>query len=623
MRLLIAEDDLTVRRLVTESLEQLGVTVTAAGTAAAALNELQHATFDVAIFDKNLPDGSGLDLLRAVRELGSPTHVIFLTGAGSETDRVEALELGADDYVVKPFFVRELTARVLAVRRRQDVAKETTLQYGPIAIDLDARQVTVNDAPLLLTAKEFDLLAFMAARPGHAFSRDELLRSVWRSAADWQQAATVTEHMRRLRSKIEEDPHEPRVLQTVRGVGYRFEPPPSDPSDQGSIDSPDASARLRHLVTGVTSEVSDAVIVTDPHLHVRSWNKAAEHLYGWAEDEVLGRHLFDVVPFADESDQLSAAVRTLEEKGRWFGEGQQIARDGSLIAVSASTTLVRDESGELVVVVSVNRPAADPLRIAERPPVGIEEEAAIRSGIDRGEFEVHYQPVVTFDDLRIASVEALVRWNHPVRGLLTPNSFIDAAERTGLIVELGRAVFDKACRQTAEWRSAGFDLQVAVNLSSRQLGDPALFDDITTTLATTGLDPHALWLEVTETALVEDAEQAAALLHRLAALGIRMAIDDFGTGWASLTYLKLFPIHALKIDQTFVDGVTHNPQDAAIARSIISLGDELDLIVVAEGIETEAQQAALQELGCSVGQGFLYGRPTPAAALPMQRARRL
>jgi EAL domain-containing protein (putative c-di-GMP-specific phosphodiesterase class I) len=142
-------------------------------------------------------------------------------------------------------------------------------------------------------------------------------------------------------------------------------------------------------------------------------------------------------------------------------------------------------------------------------------------------------------------------------------------------------------------------------------------------LTASGLDPRALWLEVTETALVEDLDQATDLLERLAALGIGITIDDFGTGWASLTYLKQFPVHALKIDQSFVAGIDHDPQDAAIARSIISLGEELDMIVVAEGIETLAQQSALQTLGCSVGQGFLYGRPLPAAEVPIERANRL
>jgi PAS domain S-box-containing protein len=731
VRLLIVEADEAIRRLVANRLERQNIEVVAAETAAAALAELAHTAFDVAIFDLMLPDGSGIDLLRVLRERGAPTHVIVLSDADSEGDRVHALGLGADDYVAKPFFVRELTARVLAVRRRQVSVTDSRLVYGTVTIDLAARQVTIDDQPIRLTAKEFDLLAFLAARPRHAFSRDELLRSVWQSDADWQQVATVTEHMRRLRTKIEVEPHHPRLLHTVRGVGYRFDPPAAPPADdeaeasvggpaavategsmvvvdglvvsadagavqlmgvagvedllgtdaleqvapqsmtavlarQGSRDAgklpgsqvvairradgtdiyleftsapldwqgrpgilstmratADPSASLRHLVTGVFSEVSDAVIVTDPDFHVRSWNGAAERLYGWAEHEVLGRQMNDVIPMVGAAHDLEVAARSLEEHGRWYGEPEQIARDGSSIAVFASTTLIRDDAGEPLVIVSVNRRATpSPTRAVVVSPE-TQDEAEIRRGLDHDEFVVHYQPVVDLDDLHVIGVEALARWEHPQRGTLTPAFFIDAAERSGVILELGRVMFDAACRQTAAWRRAGCDLEIAINLSTRQLAAPTLYDDVVASLAASDLDPHALWLEVTETALVEDLDLAAELLHRLAALGIRVAIDDFGTGWASLAYLKQFPVHALKIDHLFVDGVDHNPQDAAIARSIISLGHELDMIVIAEGVETAAQQASLQELGCEIGQGYRFGKPTPVDEVPIERARLL
>lgn len=226
MRLLLVEDDPAVRGLVTTRLEREGVTVTAAATVAEATSALHHSEFDVAILDLTLPDGSGLELLHAVRALGAATHVTILSGAGTEVDRVRALDLGADDYVVKPFFVRELTARILAVQRRQESSKVVGLDFGPLQIDVTAREVTLDGILLHLTAMEFDLLACMAERPRHVFSRDDLLRSVWQSAADWQRESTVTEHIRRLRAKIEADPLNPRILRTARGVGYRFDPPP-------------------------------------------------------------------------------------------------------------------------------------------------------------------------------------------------------------------------------------------------------------------------------------------------------------------------------------------------------------------------------------------------------------
>jgi PAS domain S-box-containing protein len=384
----------------------------------------------------------------------------------------------------------------------------------------------------------------------------------------------------------------------------------------------DASALLRQLVTGVASEVSDAVVVTDQNFHVRSWNRGAERIYGWAESEVLGRHILDVLEWEGDDDKLASAWRSLEATDRWRGEGRQITRDGSTVNVWASATLVREENGTPVGVVSVNRPMV-PTVGSRRPEPTTQDIADVRRGIDNDEFEVYYQPIVVLADARIIGVEALIRWHHPDRGLLAPAEFIPTAEHGGLIVELGGFVLGAACQQTAEWRRAGIDMTLAVNLSAKELADPLLADRITETAAATGLDLACLWLEITETALVDDVAEASALLHRLARLGVGISIDDFGTGWASLTYLRTFPVDVLKIDGAFVAGVDQHPNDAAIVRSILSLGAELDLVVVAEGIETVAQQQALQELGCAVGQGFLFGCPCPAAEVPLDRTFRI
>jgi DNA-binding response OmpR family regulator len=224
MRLLIVDDDADVRRLLTDRLSARGICVTSVATGTAARAEMRHLTFDAAILDPMLPDGSGLELLQVLRGLDPAMHVIILSAAGTEDHRVRALELGADDYVVKPFSERELTARVLAAGRRRDAAKDPALRHGRVVVNVAARQATVDHVAIDLTAKEFDLLAFLVARRGQIFSRVDLLRAVWQSDPDWQQTSTVTEHVRRLRAKIEEDPSQPRLLRTVRGVGYSFDP---------------------------------------------------------------------------------------------------------------------------------------------------------------------------------------------------------------------------------------------------------------------------------------------------------------------------------------------------------------------------------------------------------------
>lgn len=223
--MLVTDDDAGVLDLVAGHLRGSGMDVVAVGTGEEALDRLRAGGVEVAILDVHLPGIGGLDVLRTLRSEQSSVAVILLTAAGSEVDRVVGLELGADDYVVKPFSVRELEARVKAVLRRNGRGSGARrLVVGDVVVDADARLVTKAGRPVDLTPREFDLLAFLAAHPGRVFSRDELLRKVWGSSAAWQQASTVTEHVRRIRRKLEDDPARPRLIRTVRSSGYRLDP---------------------------------------------------------------------------------------------------------------------------------------------------------------------------------------------------------------------------------------------------------------------------------------------------------------------------------------------------------------------------------------------------------------
>ena len=224
LSVLVVDDDQDVRALVRAVLEREHIQVVEAGDGAEALARAGDGAPHIAVLDVGLPDVSGLELLVALREVRPALHVIMLTAAGSEDERVDALTAGADDYMVKPFFQRELVARVLAAGRRLRPDIPPLLVHGDLCIDSDIHEATLAGRALHLTPKEFDLLAFLAARPRRTFSRDELLQHVWSSSSEWQGPATVTEHVRRLRAKIEADPDVPQRLVTVRGVGYRFEP---------------------------------------------------------------------------------------------------------------------------------------------------------------------------------------------------------------------------------------------------------------------------------------------------------------------------------------------------------------------------------------------------------------
>ena len=239
--------------------------------------------------------------------------------------------------------------------------------------------------------------------------------------------------------------------------------------------------------------------------------------------------------------------------------------------------------------------------------------AALEGAIERRELVVHYQPIVDLRDGRVAGAEALVRWPRPDRGLVPPAEFIPLAEETGLVVELDRFVLRQACRQMAGWVAEAGPLLLHVNLSAHHLLRSDLAATVAAALRDSGLSPDCLALEITESVLMHDLDVAIVRLHELKQLGVHLAIDDFGTGYSSLAYLRQMPIDAVKIDKSFVDGVTGGPEESAVARAILALAATLHLDTVAEGVEQPEQAAALAELGCHLAQGFHFSRPIPAA----------
>jgi len=243
-------------------------------------------------------------------------------------------------------------------------------------------------------------------------------------------------------------------------------------------------------------------------------------------------------------------------------------------------------------------------------------EADLRKALDRNEFQLYYQPQLDLETNQITGVEALVRWNSPERGLVSPIEFIPVAEATGLIIPLGEWVLTEACTQMTKWLAAGYSLQkIAVNLSAKQFLLPDLVPTITRTLAEAGLAPEFLELEITESAMMENTELTVATLKELKKLGIRLSIDDFGTGFSSLNYLRLLPLDKLKVDQSFVQDIGKNDNGTKIVSTIIDLAKKLKLHVLAEGVETTEQLHFLRQEECDEIQGYLLSKPIPAQAL--------
>ena len=245
----------------------------------------------------------------------------------------------------------------------------------------------------------------------------------------------------------------------------------------------------------------------------------------------------------------------------------------------------------------------------------------LRDAVSAGELLLHYQPTVALGSGMSHGVEALVRWQRPGAGLLSPASFVPLAEQTGLITSIDTWVLRSACRQLASWQQhADVDdsFTMSVNVSARRLAEPELDYDVRQVLDEEQVDPSGLCLEITETALLRDASHAARTLEALRSIGVRIAVDDFGTGYSSLAHLRRLPIDIIKVDQSFVSGLSTNPQDEAIVAAVIDLSRALDLVTVAEGVETEQQNAVLCDLGCELAQGFFFSRPLPIAEMDAQ-----
>jgi EAL domain-containing protein (putative c-di-GMP-specific phosphodiesterase class I) len=244
----------------------------------------------------------------------------------------------------------------------------------------------------------------------------------------------------------------------------------------------------------------------------------------------------------------------------------------------------------------------------------LQTESDLRRALELHELELHYQPTIDLASGQIVGFEALARWPHRTRGMISPAEFIPIAEASGLIRPLGQWVLTEACKQAVRWgRDYGRPLTMSVNVSGRQFDHAGLFEIVSAALAESGLAPGQLCLEMTESVLMNDTSENLMLFRRLKGMGVRLAIDDFGTGYSSLSYLHQFPVDTLKIDRSFIERLNHPSDDAALARTIVQLGQSLNMITVAEGIDQYGQYLALRRMSCDLGQGYYFSRPLPVA----------
>jgi EAL domain-containing protein (putative c-di-GMP-specific phosphodiesterase class I) len=242
----------------------------------------------------------------------------------------------------------------------------------------------------------------------------------------------------------------------------------------------------------------------------------------------------------------------------------------------------------------------------------IEIQSELRKAIERNEFVLYYQAQMDLESKKVVGFEALIRWNHPTRGLVFPDEFIALAEETGLIIPIGKWVLHTACKQLKQWEEEGYtDIRMAVNLSARQFKDKEIIKLVYDVIEQTGINPNRLELEITETIALDDFDYTIATIQELKKIGVHFSLDDFGTGYSSMNYLKRLPVSNLKIDKSFLDTVMEDPSDQKIIQTIITLARNLDLFVIAEGVENSEQEFFLKAANCDKAQGYLYSKPVP------------
>lgn len=549
-KVMMVDDEPLMTELIQAHLEDAGYTnFLVINDPRQALEQIRREMPSVLLLDLMMPQVSGFDILEALRADSSIQFipVIVLTASSGADSKLRALQLGATDFLAKPVDESELVLRV-----RNTLAFK---QYHDRLAHFD--QVTGLPYEYLfernineLWPQSYEADGLLALFSITVIECQQLRESVDRSLGD-ALAIVIAHRLERIAGNATS------AYQTVRVARL------GETRFGLVIDGLKNNDAVEQMTNTVLSSLSDPVKLSDVHEVVpRPW---------------LG------VALAPGDGLDASALRQSADLAASFAQQQGMAH------------------------VHFASPALS-ARSYDRLKLG----SGLRKAISRDELRLYYQPKVDISTGRIGGLEALLRWQHPERGLVPPMEFIPLAEELGLIVSIGQWVIEQACRDLSRWIGAGFaDLKVAVNVSQSQLVSGELPGVIQKALADAGLPASHLIVELTESMLIVDVQHCLSLMHELKGLGVMLSLDDFGTGYSSFAYLKQFPISELKIDRSFVIDLPGGKKDKAVAQAIVDLAHSLEMVAIAEGIETEEQLACLGELGCDTFQGFLFSRPLP------------
>jgi len=557
-KILVIEDEEFVRENILELLDAEGFDVFGAQNGHIGVDLAKAKMPDLILCDVMMPGLDGYGVLTTIRQdpLMAAIPFIFLTAKAAKADFRQGMELGADDYITKPFTRAELLGAIGTRLKKQAAVEELyhiELQQAKAQLDYLIHNDSLTNLPNRLSLRE----RFKQVQPTD--SNNEQLVTVLCLGID-------------------------RFNQINDNLGHAV----GDLLIKSVAERLSACVGNQNTVARLNADQFAIILATVEHKK-EAGNVAQTLLDNLSQTfRLAGQEIFITA---------SLGIAVYPRDG---AEVEQLLNHANIAMAKA-----KQQGGDQYeyYTPAYNIGSADRLVL----------QSSLRYALERQELVVYYQPQVNLQTGEIVGAEALVRWQHPERGLVSPDKFIPIAEETGLIVPIGEWVLHTACQQVKLWQTEGFpSLRVAVNLSSRQFSQIDLRHQLVQILIATGLDPKYIELELTESMLVQNTEVAIRRLNALKALGVTIAIDDFGTGYSSLSYLQQFPFDILKIDRCFIRNITENANNAAITKAIIEMAKSLNLKLIAEGVETEAELSFVCQHQCDGMQGYLFSRPIPA-----------
>lgn len=566
-KILVIEDEKFIRENILDLLQGENFNAIGAANGREGVRIAQEQLPDLIICDILMPELNGYEVLKTLQQNSITARIpfIFLTAKMSKTEVRQGMTLGADDYLTKPFSLEELL-NAISARLKKHATITQTLKQATESVCCTLHYGRIKTLPnRLLLRQQFK--TFLAAES--------------------------------------DTPHSVPILFLKLDQFNRI--------NDWLLENQNRNEFIKQITKRITSCLSSKDILLNPNID---------------EFAIILANIHQKRTITSISKAILASLN--EPFNLEIDKGIKEQLNFICLTASIGISLYPEDGRDIDILLKKANSAmhqAQKLGVnnyqfyttyIEKTNISdsqaLLKEFGLRRALERGEFQVYYQPVVNLSTGKISGAEALVRWLHPERGIISPGEFIPLAESSGLIIPMGEWTLQTACAQAQKWHKSGYKgFWVSVNLSGRQFSQPHLLQRIEAILETTGLNPTALQLELTESTLVENVHQARTTLERLRNLGLRIAIDDFGTGYASLSYLKQFPFDTLKIDRSFVCNADCDTQNSAILTAMIQMSHKLHLKVTVEGVETDAELAFLRQQQCDDMQGFLFSRPLPAA----------